>query len=257
MEGIFSTSFDSDYHFLEFSKLELDTDTAGSGKVNEAIRTDRKSRSRTRSRYRDPHSKHGRDDEYKERCHKRDKPTQEQLPSSRRSSSASSSSSSDNRQAVGSRPRPTTSSILYHAKSTKRSRSRSHSPHDKSRSDKRGRHDNQKQGGKAGERYASEQVSNLTFRVQRIEGFLEQIATHMRLSSQVSVDAEPGPGSKPQRPWPTLGPHHDGALLKRSLDLGRRRDNDEVSLLASDKVLQIRHKRGRTCRKYASTLSQM
>ena len=60
MEDIFSTSFDSDYHFLGFSKSELDMDTAGSGKVNKEIRTDRKSRSRTRSRSRDTHSKHGR-----------------------------------------------------------------------------------------------------------------------------------------------------------------------------------------------------
>ena len=29
-------------------------------------------------------------------------------------------------------------------------------------------------------------------------------------------------------------PHHNDALPKRSLDLGRRRDDDEVSLLASD-----------------------
>ena len=28
--------------------------------------------------------------------------------------------------------------------------------------------------------------------------------------------------------------HHNGALLKRSVDLRRRRDKDEVSLLASD-----------------------
>ena len=119
---------------------------------------------------------------------------------------------------------------MYHAKSRKHS-SRSCSPHDKSRS---GHCDNQKQGDKAGERYASEQVSNLTFRVQRIEGFLEQIATHMGLSSQVSVDAEPRPGGEPQRPGPTLGPHHNGALPKRSVDLGRRRDEDEVLLLASD-----------------------
>ena len=63
---------------------------------------------------------------------------------------------------------------------------------------------------------------------------LEQIATHMGLSSQVSVDAEPGLGGKPQRSGPTLGPHHNGALPKRSMDLGRRRDDDEVSLLASD-----------------------
>ena len=132
-----------------------------------------------------------------------------------------------------SRPRPTQSSVLYHAKSRKRSRSRSHSPHDRSRSDKRGRRDNQKQGSNTGERQASEQVSNLAFRVQRMEGFLEQIATHMRLSSQVSIDAEPGPGDDPQRPGPTLGPHHNGALPKRSVDLGRRRDDDEVSLLAS------------------------
>ena len=82
MEDIFSTSFDSDYHFLGFSKLELDMNTAGSGKVNEDIRTDRKSRSRTRSRSRsrDPHSKYGHDGEYKERRHKRDKPTQERIP---------------------------------------------------------------------------------------------------------------------------------------------------------------------------------
>ena len=147
----------------------------------------------------------------------------------------SSSSSSDNRQAAGSRPRPTTSSVLYHAKSRKRSQSHSCSPHDKSRSDKRGHCNNQKQGDKAGERYASKQVSDLTFRVQRIEGFLEQIVTHMGLSSQVFVDAEPGPGGEPQRPGPTLlGPHHNGALPKRSVNLGRRRDDDEVLLLASD-----------------------
>ena len=87
MEDIFSTSFDRDHHFLGFSKLELDMASAGSGKVNEESRTDRKSRSRTRSRSRDLHSKHGRDDEYKERRHKRDKPSQERIPPSRRSSS--------------------------------------------------------------------------------------------------------------------------------------------------------------------------
>ena len=117
MEDIFSTSFDSDYHFLGFSKSELDMDTAGSGKVNEEIKTDRTSRSRIRSRSRDPHSKHGRDYEYKERCHKRDKPTQEQIPPSRRCSSMSSSFLSDNRQAAESRLRPKQSSVLYHAKS--------------------------------------------------------------------------------------------------------------------------------------------
>ena len=67
-----------------------------------------------------------------------------------------------------------------------------------------------------------------------MEGFLEQIATHMGLSCQVSTDAEPGSGGEPQRPGPTLGPHHNGALPKRSMDLGRRRDDDEVSLLASN-----------------------
>ena len=56
----------------------------------------------------------------------------------------------------------------------------------------------------------------------------------MRLSSQFSVDAELGPGGEPQRVGPTLGPHHNGALPKRSTDFGRRRDDDEVSLLASD-----------------------
>ena len=125
-------------------------------------------------------------------------------------------------------------SVLYHAKSRKHLWNCSHSPHDRSRSDKRGCCDNQKQGSKTGERYASEQVSNLAFRVERIEGFLEQIATHMGLSSQIFVDAESGPGGDPQRPGPTLGPHHNGALLKRSMDFGRRRDNDEVSLLASN-----------------------
>ena len=64
--------------------------------------------------------------------------------------------------------------------------------------------------------------------------FLEQIATHMGLSSQVSIGAEPGPGGEPQKPGPTLGPHHNGALLKRSVDLGRRRDNDKVLLLDSN-----------------------
>ena len=233
MEDIFSTSFDSDYHFLGFSKLELDMNTASSGKVNEDTRADRKSRSRTRSRSRsgDPHSKHGRDGEYKERRHKRDKPTQERIPPSQRSSSTLSSSSSDSRQADGGRPMPTTSSVLYHAKSRKHSHSRSRSPHGKGRGDKSGRCDNQKLGNKASEGYAPEQVSNLAFRVQRIEGFLEQIATHMGLNSQ---DADPRPGDEPQRPGPALGPHHNGALPKRSMDHSRRRDDDEVSLLASD-----------------------
>ena len=103
------------------------------------IRTDRKSRSRsrsgTRSRSRDPHSKHGRDNEYKERGHKRDPPTQERIPSSRRCSSMSSSSSSDNRQAAESRPRPMQSSVLYHAKYRKHARNHSHSLQDRSRSD--------------------------------------------------------------------------------------------------------------------------
>ena len=56
----------------------------------------------------------------------------------------------------------------------------------------------------------------------------------MGLSNQVSIDAESGPGGKPQRPGPTLGPHHNGTLPKRSVDLGRRRHDDEVSSLASD-----------------------
>ena len=166
MEDIFSTSFDSDNHLLGFSKLELDMNAAGSGKVNEDMRADRKSRSRTRSRSRsgDPHSKRGHDGKYKERHHKRDKPTQERIPPSRRSSSTSSSSSSDSRQADGGRPTPTTSSVLYHAKSRKHSWSCSRSPHGKSRGDKRGRCDNQKLGDKASEGYASEQVSNLAYR---------------------------------------------------------------------------------------------
>ena len=233
MEDIFSTSFDSDYHFLGFSKFELDMDAAGSGKVNEDRRVERKSRSRTRSRSRsrDPHSKHGRDGEYKERHHKRDKPSQERIPPSQRSSSTSSSSSSDRRQTDAERPTSTTSSVFYHAKSRKRSLSRSHSPHGKSRGDKRGRRDNQKPGDKASERYASEQVSNLAFRVQRMEGFLEQIATHMGLNGQ---DDDSRPCNEPQRPGLALGPHHNGALPKRSVDHSRRRDDDEVSLMASD-----------------------
>ena len=67
-----------------------------------------------------------------------------------------------------------------------------------------------------------------------MEGFLEQTATHMGLSNHVSSDVQPGSGGKPQRSGPTLGPRHNGALLKRSMDHGRRKDNDEVSLLASN-----------------------
>ena len=119
MEDIFSTSFEGDYHFLGFSKSELDMATAGSGMVNEEIRTDRKSHSRTRSRSRDPLSKHRHDDEYKERRH-RDKPSQEWIPPSQRSSSPISSSSPDSRQTAESRPRPMPSSVIYHAKSRKR-----------------------------------------------------------------------------------------------------------------------------------------
>ena len=36
------------------------------------------------------------------------------------------------------------------------------------------------------------------------------------------------------RPGPTSGPHHNGALLNRSVELRSGRDDDEVSLLASD-----------------------
>ena len=53
----------------------------------------------------------------------------------------------------------------------------------------------------------------------------------MGLNSQ---DTEPGPGAESQRPGPALGPHHNGALLKRSIDHSRRREDDEVSLLTSD-----------------------
>ena len=231
MEDIFSTSSDSDYHFLAFYKLEFDMATAGSGKVNEETRIDRKLRSRTRSRY--PDSKHRCDDEYKERrCG--DKPSQERIPPSRRSCSPSWASSLDSRQAAESRPKPKPSSVIYHAKSRKCSRSHSYSSHDRSRSNQRGRRDNQKQGSKTGGRNVSKDVTNLAFRVQRMEAFLEQIATHMGLSNHVALDAQPGPGSEPQRPVPTLGPHHNGALPKRSVDHGRRRDDDEVSLLASN-----------------------
>ena len=171
MEDIFSTSFDSDYRFLGFSKSEFDMATASSGKVNEEIRIDRKSRSRTRSRSRNPDSKHRRINEYKERHH-RDKPSQEWIPPSLRSSSPSSSSSLNSRQVAKSRSRPKPSSIIYHAKSRKRSCSSWYSSHDRSQSNKRGCCDNQKQGSKTGERNASEDVTNLAFRVQRMEGFL-------------------------------------------------------------------------------------
>ena len=43
MKDIFSTSFDSDYHFLGFSKSELNMATAGSGRDNEEVRINRKS----------------------------------------------------------------------------------------------------------------------------------------------------------------------------------------------------------------------
>ena len=57
----------------------------------------------------------------------------------------------------------------------------------------------------------------------------------MGLNSQ---DADPRPGAEPQRPGPALGPHHNGALPKKSVDYSRRRDDDEVSLLASDEGIQ-------------------
>ena len=87
---------------------------------------------------------------------------------------------------------------------------------------------------KASERYASDQVSDLGVRLQRMEGFSEQIATHIGLSSQVYLDIDPRPGSEPQRPGPKLGPHHNGALPKRSVDLGRRSNDGQVSLLTSN-----------------------
>ena len=53
----------------------------------------------------------------------------------------------------------------------------------------------------------------------------------MGLNSQ---DADPRPRDEPQKPGPALGPHYNGALPKRSVDHSRRRDDDEVSLLASN-----------------------
>ena len=50
---------------------------------------------------------------------------------------------------------------------------------------KKGHRDNQEQGYKAGERYVSNQVSDLGVRLQRMEGFSEQIAAHFGLSCQV------------------------------------------------------------------------
>ena len=41
-------------------------------------------------------------------------------------------------------------------------------------------------------------------------------------------------GGEPQRPGPKLGPYHTGALRKRNVDLGRRCDDGEVSLLTSN-----------------------
>ena len=60
----------------------------------------------------------------------------------------------------------------------------------------------------------------------------------MRLSSQVYLDVDPRPGAKPQRPGPKLGPHHNGALPKQSVDLGRRNDDGEVSLLKSSEGIR-------------------
>ena len=62
-----------------------------------------------------------------------------------------------------------------------------------------------------------------------MEGFFEQIATHIGLSSQDYLDVDPRPGGEPQRPGPRLGTNHNGALLKRSMDFGRRNDDGEVS----------------------------
>ena len=52
----------------------------------------------------------------------------------------------------------------------KRSQSRSHSLHDRGRSVKKGCGDNQKQGYRTSERYPSDQVSHLAFKVQRMHG---------------------------------------------------------------------------------------
>ena len=54
------------------------------------------------------------------------------------------------------------------------------------------------------------------------------------LSCQVYLDVDPRPGGEPQRPGPKLGPYHNGALPKRNVDLGRRCDDGEVSLLTSN-----------------------
>ena len=81
---------------------------------------------------------------------------------------------------------------------------------------------------------ASDQVSDLGVRLQRMEGLSEQIATHFSLSCQVYLDVDPRPGGEPQRPGPKLGPYHNGALPKRNVDLGRRCDDGEVSLLTSN-----------------------
>ena len=99
---------------------------------------------------------------------------------------------------------------------------------------KKGQRDNQEQGYKVSERYASDQVSDLGVRLQRMEGLSEQIAAHFGLSCQVYLEVDPRPGGEPQRPGSKLGPYHNGALPKRSVDLERRSDDGEVSLLTSN-----------------------
>ena len=67
----------------------------------------------------------------------------------------------------------------------------------------------------------------------------------------VSLDVQLGPGCESQRPGSTLHPHHNDALLKRSMDHGRRRDDGEVSLLASDEGIpdppQLGHDLSQVC----------
>ena len=58
------------------------------------------------------------------------------------------------------------------------------------------------------------------------------------------MDAQPGPGGEPQRNGTPLGPHHNGALPKRNVDHGRRRDDDDEGILD---LPQVGHDLSQVC----------
>lgn len=257
MEKVFSSSFDSDYNFEGFQLRSMEkkqdggrrsrSRSLGHGSQSEGPGRRTRPRSRSRLKETDP---------------------EEDTRKSRTESRSSSSSHSDRRGPQKTRPTSGRSRSKHTStRKRRRSRSRTSSSSSTSRSPVRkhkrphSRRNTAPLSANANDNQDanSEQFANLDFRVNRIENFLEKIATHMGLNGD--EDRMPGPCAHVERPGANLGPSsdkiggHGGAQHGETLvSEGREsrqeeRAADEMSLAASDTGFQDPPEEGEDLRK--------